>query len=102
MPWVTRASVKARSPIPSSATVVPARSRQASVIGDSPSTHAPRLSSPARSRHLSAVGRRRLGPQVQLGPVLLKPAPNRESTEGDQRENNELLHDGNPFKPRLA
>jgi hypothetical protein len=45
---------------------------------------------------VSAVRRRRLGPKVELGPVLLKPAPNRETTEGDQRKNDEFLHGGTP------
>lgn len=51
---------------------------------------------PAGIKVVSAVRRGRLGPKVELGPVLLEPTPNRETTEGDQRENDEFLHGGTP------
>ena len=95
IPWVASASANARSTTPPSATLVPARSRQASVMrAESPTAH---LRAPRRYRiRVLAVRRGRLGPQVELGPVLLEPTPNRKTTEGDQRKNDELLHGGSP------
>jgi hypothetical protein len=51
---------------------------------------------PAGIKVVSALRRCRLGPEVELGPVLLEPTPNRETTEGDQRKNDEFLHGGTP------
>nr|BFE32052.1 hypothetical protein GCM10010200_043030 [Actinomadura rugatobispora] len=71
------------------------------VIRSAPVTPGPPSKSVSRSRRersgASAVGGRGLGPQVELGTVLLEPTPDNEATESDNSENKQLLHGGDPF-----
>src|SRR4051812_27215514 len=88
IPSAAIASAKAVSTVPPSATVVPARSMQATEIDSAPLTPGTCVAG------VSAVGRRGLGPQVQLGAVLLEAAPDGEATEGDNGKDQQLLHGG--------
>ncbi|GAA0270337.1 hypothetical protein GCM10009527_078280 [Actinomadura nitritigenes] len=69
---------------------------QAMEIGSAPLTPGPCVAG------VSAVGRRGLGPQVQLGAVLLEAAPDSEATEGDDGKNQQLLHGGDPFTSTMS
>jgi hypothetical protein len=46
------------------------------------------------------VGRRSLGPQVELSPVSLNLPPNGDRTQTEQGDYKQLLHDRKPFQLR--
>src|ERR1700761_6319801 len=98
MPWVAKASAKARSRMPPSSTVTPSSPQHNSVTGVALLTRTPVCgpgSAPAGPRLVVAGGR--LSPQVELGAVRLDLPPQGEHAKPHQGEQKQLLHGADPF-----